>query len=143
MEYLVGVILGLAVGGLATAAGFDRERSFYPTVMIVIASYYVLFATMGGTGRTIAVEIAVAAPFLILAMVGFKRNLWLVVAMIVGHGVFDSLHHFFIDNPGLPRWWPGFCMTIDVVLGAWLAVRLRFLSNHPSSWTGRIGAPVS
>jgi hypothetical protein len=34
------------LAGLATVVGFDRERAFYPTVMIVIASYYVLFAAM-------------------------------------------------------------------------------------------------
>jgi hypothetical protein len=33
------IILSLAVAGLATVVGFDRERAFYPTVMIVIASY--------------------------------------------------------------------------------------------------------
>ena len=47
MEYLVGVILGLVVGGFATTSGFDRDRAFYPTALIVIASYYSLFAVMG------------------------------------------------------------------------------------------------
>jgi hypothetical protein len=41
MEYLIGLILSLAVAGSAVAIGFDRERAFYPTVLIVIASYYV------------------------------------------------------------------------------------------------------
>ena len=49
MQYLVGLILSLAVAGLATVIGFDRERAFYPTVLIVIASYYVLFAAMGAS----------------------------------------------------------------------------------------------
>ena len=36
---------------------------------------------------------------------------------------------FFVDpslvtNPGMPVWWPGFCGTIDIVLGGWLAIRL-------------------
>src|SRR5262249_5375062 len=34
----------LAVAGFAVIIGFDRECAFYPTVLIVIASYYVLFA---------------------------------------------------------------------------------------------------
>ena len=38
MEYLVAVILGLVVAGFATMSGFDRDRAFYPTVLIVIAS---------------------------------------------------------------------------------------------------------
>ena len=40
MEYLIGLILSLAVAGSAAVIGFDRERAFYPTVLIVIASYY-------------------------------------------------------------------------------------------------------
>jgi hypothetical protein len=39
MGYLIGLILSLAVAGSATVIGLDRERAFYPTVLIVIASY--------------------------------------------------------------------------------------------------------
>jgi hypothetical protein len=49
MEYLIGLILSLVVAGFAIIVGFDRDRSFYPTVLIVIASYYVLFAVMGAS----------------------------------------------------------------------------------------------
>jgi hypothetical protein len=124
MEYLVGLVLALAMAGMATAVGLDRERSFYPTVLIVIASYYVLFAAMGGSGRALAIEIVVATGFLLLALFGFRKNLWLVVAAIVGHGVFDFVHHLLIDNLGVPHWWPGFCLAFDVIAGGWFAVRL-------------------
>ncbi len=90
MEYLIGLVLSLVVAGLAIIVGFDRDRSFYPTVLIVIASYYVLFAVMGASGRTLVIEILAASGFLLFAILGFKTNLWLVVAAIVGHGVFAS-----------------------------------------------------
>jgi hypothetical protein len=125
VEYLIGFILSVAVAGFATSIGLDRERAFSPTVLIVIASYYVLFAAMGGSSRALIVEIIVASGFLLFAVLGFKKTLWLAVAAIVGHGVFDLLHHWFIQNPGVPIWWPGFCSTFDVVLGVWLAARLR------------------
>jgi hypothetical protein len=48
MAYLVGVVLAVVVCGFATIAGLDRDRAFYPTITIVIASYYGLFAVMGG-----------------------------------------------------------------------------------------------
>ena len=104
MEYLIGLILSLAVAGSATIIGFDRERAFYPTVLIVIASYYVLFALMGASGRALVFELIVASGFFLVAVIGFKRNLWLVVAALVGHGVFDFVHHLFIENPGVPHW---------------------------------------
>jgi len=125
MEYLIGLILSVAVAGFATVIGFDRERAFYPTVLIVIASYYVLFAAAGASARTLMIEIAIASCFLLVAVLGFKGNFWIVPVALVGHGVFDFFHRFFIVNPGVPRWWPGFCLAFDVVLAAWLAVRLR------------------
>jgi hypothetical protein len=124
MEYLIGLILSLAVAGFAAVTGFDRERVFYPTVLIVVASYYVLFAVMGASSRTLTMESVVASGFLVVAVLGFRRNFWLIVAALVGHGVFDFVHHYFIDNPGVPRWWPGFCLAFDAILGAFLAVQL-------------------
>ena len=128
MEYLIGLILSLAVAGSAAVIGFDRERAFYPTVLIVIASYYVLFAAMGASRRTLIIEIVVAGGFLLVAVFGFRKNFWLVVAALIGHGVFDFVHHFFIAHPGVPHWWPGFCLAFDALLGVFLAVRLI---RHP------------
>jgi hypothetical protein len=124
MEYTIDLILALAVAGFAHVTGLDRDRAFYPTVLIVVAPYYVLFAVMGASGRTLVMEIVVASVFLLVAVLGFKRSPWLVVAALMGHGVFDFVHHFLIQNPGVPRWWPGFCLAFDVVLGGWLALGL-------------------
>jgi len=128
MEYLIGLILSLAVAGFAAIVGFDRERAFYPTVLIVIASYYVLFAVMGASRRTLIIEIVVAGGFLLVAVPGFRKNFWLVVAALVGHGIFDFVHRSFIDNPGVPHWWSVFCFAFDALLGVFLAVRLI---RHP------------
>ena len=38
--------------------------------------------------------------------------------------VFDIVHHLLIENPGVPQWWPGFCLVFDVIFGGLLAVRL-------------------
>jgi len=131
MEYLIGVVLALGVVGFATMIGLDRGRAFYPTVLIVIASYYVLFAVMGASQRTLGMEIAVSSGFSLLAILGFRRNLWLVAAGLAGHGVFDFVHHVIIENPGVPHWWPGFCLAFDVIAGAWFAIRLIARSVNP------------
>jgi hypothetical protein len=128
MEYAIGLILAAAVICLTNAVGLSRDRSFYPTVLIVIGSYYVLFAAMAASRRTLVVESVVASIFLLFAVFGFKRNLWFVVAALIGHGMFDFVHHFFIDNPGVPHWWPGFCLAFDALFGVFLAVRLI---RHP------------
>lgn len=107
----------------ARVVRLDRDRAFYPTVLMVVASYYVLFAAMAGS-RSIIVECIGLALFIALAIAGFKFNLWLVAAALVGHGVFDFFHAGLIANPGVPSWWPSFCLGYDVVAGAFLAILL-------------------
>jgi hypothetical protein len=124
MEYLIGLLLALAVAALGAVVGFDRERSYYSTIVIVVASYYILFAVMGASGRTLAAEIAVTCVFTAMAILGWTRWPWLIAVALVGHGAFDAIHHLVIANPGVPKWWPGFCLSFDVALGAFVALRL-------------------
>ena len=124
MDYLIGIALALATGVFGTVVGFDRERGFYPVVLVVIASYYALFAVMGGSMGALAVEVGVMAGFVTLAVIGFRRAPWLVVAGLAGHGVLDMVHPHLVTNPGVPAWWPMFCMAFDVAAAGYLAVRL-------------------
>lgn len=75
MEYLIGVGLALVVCAFAMLAGFDRDRVFYPTLLTVIATYYILFAVMGSSTPALAIESAVAGTFLVLAVAGFS-GMW-------------------------------------------------------------------
>jgi hypothetical protein len=129
MEYLVGVVLAAAVCVFAMQTGLDRDRAFYPTVAIVVASYYILFAVIGGSRTALAIECLVAGAFTVLAVAGFRKNLWLVAAALFGHGVFDLFHHTFIQNPGVPAWWPAFCMSYDCPAGIFLALLLMTRSR--------------
>src|SRR3954452_5906917 len=88
MEYLIGVLLAMAVCVFAMLTGFDRDRVFYPTVVAVNATYYILFAVMGSSSSVLVVESLMAAVFFAVAVAGFKKNLWLIVAGLGGHGVF-------------------------------------------------------
>jgi hypothetical protein len=86
LPYVIGVVLALVAGLLAMWIGLDRDRAFYPTVMIVIALYYVLFAAIGGSGRVVLLESVVMAGFAAMAVVGLGRangsslRPWLVMA---------------------------------------------------------------
>ncbi len=121
MAIFVGVTLALAVGLFASIVGLDRDRAFYPTVMIVIALLYGLFAVMANSMPALAAESVPMAGFMAMAVAGFRRTLWLVVAALVAHGVFDLLHGGIIANPGVPDWWPGFCLAYDATAGGYLA----------------------
>ena len=119
--FVIGAALAIFVSVLARAVGFDRDRSFYPVVLTVIASYYVLFAAMGATRRTLVLECLLMIPFAAAAAAGFKRSAWLVVAGLAAHGVFDLFHGRFVSNPGVPPWWPAFCLAYDVAAAGFLA----------------------
>ena len=133
MEYLIGVGLAVSVCAFAALVGFDRDRVFYPTLMMPIATYYILFAVIGSSTPALLSESLIAGVFLALAAAGFKKNLWLAVAALAGHGVFDSFHHLFIQNPGVPVWWPGFCASFDVLAGGFLAMLLMRRSRFAST----------
>ena len=121
----VGLVLALAVSAYAAAMGLDRDRAFYPVVLIVIALLYVLFAAMAGSPRLVLTDSIIAAAFIAVASVGFKRSLWLVAAGLAAHGVQDIFHLRVIANTGAPAWWPEFCATYDIVAAAAMAWLLR------------------
>lgn len=125
MEFIIGLTLAVAVGLFATAVGLDKDRSFYPTITIVIASLYVLFAVMGQSTHALLIELVICAGFVIAAVAGFKGSLWIVVGALAGHGLQDFVHTLYIPNPGVPVWWPGFCGMYDVAAAIYLAWLIR------------------
>lgn len=124
MECPIGLALALAVCIFAMLSGFDRDRVFYPTVLAVIATYYILFPVMGRSTPALVSESLAAAVFFIFAVIGFKKSLWVTVAALAAHGVFDFFHHLIILDPGVPIRWPGFCLGFDVVAAGFLATLL-------------------
>jgi hypothetical protein len=129
MPYIIGVLVALAVSIGARALGFDRDRGLYPFSLMVIASYYVLFAVMGGSLAALIPETLIMFGFLVIAVGGFKGNLWWVVAGLFAHGVQDFFHASVVTNTGVPVWWPAWCLAYDVTAAAFLA---WLLARSPS-----------
>ncbi len=126
LPYVVGVVLSIGVALFARRVGLDRDRAFYPTVLIVVASYYVLFAVMSGSVETVILESIMMALFAAAAVAGFKASPWIVVAGLAAHGVQDAVHGHIIANAGVPVWWPAWCLAYDVGAAgalAWIVMR--------------------
>ena len=121
MGYAIGIVLAACVFLLGRVVGFERDRAFYPTVVVAIASYYVLFAVMGGSMQALIVESIVMGAFTLAAVIGFKGQQGIVVVALAAHGTFDFFHTSLVTNPGVPEWWPAFCLAFDVGLAACLA----------------------
>jgi hypothetical protein len=125
MPVLIGVALAWAVVLFARLAGFDRDRAFYPTVVVVVASYYVLFAVLSGSMHAVLSESVVMALFVGMAVAGFRSSAWVAIAALAGHGVFDAVHGHLLHNAGMPTWWPAFCGSFDVGAAAACVPLLR------------------
>jgi hypothetical protein len=135
LPYIVGIVLSIGVALFARWVGFDRDRAFYPTVLIVIASYYVLFAAMIGSIQTVVRESVVMTIFVIAAVAGFKGSAWITVAALAAHGVQDAVHGHIVANAGVPVWWPAWCLAYDVGAAgalAWLLMRADLPSRAAS-----------
>ena len=124
MALLVGLLLAMAVGVMATASGLDRDRAFYPAVTMTIALYYVLFAVMGGSTRALVVE----------SLIAVFSSCWRSSASGLHSGssswrsrpmAMDLWHGTIIANPGVPAWWRDCCLTYDLVAAGYLGWRLR------------------
>lgn len=137
MPYLIGIVAVVFVSLLGVLAGFERERGFYPVILIAIGTYYVLFGAMTASVAVVAMEVAVLLVFVALATLGFRRNLWVAVAGLALHGIFDFVRAGLLVNDGIPQWWPAFCGTYDVLAAAyvaWLLTRGRLAARPPAGW---------
>jgi len=112
------------VCAFATLAGFDRDRVFYPTLLTVIATYYILFAVMGNSTPALGMESrgggrvsrAGCGRLQEEPMVGCSR-----ARRTRSIRLLSSTVH---SEPGFPMWWPGFCLSFDILAGGFLAMLL-------------------
>lgn len=120
---LAGVILAMVLALAGRITRFDIDRGYYTTLLIAIASYYVLFAVMAA--ESLLPEIFATSAFSLVAIVGAYRCASLIGVGILLHGVFDFFHPTLIVNSGVPEWWPPFCGAVDIVLGLWVIYLAR------------------
>ena len=121
MAPLLGVILAITLGILGTVVGFDRDRSYYATVLAVIGLLYGLWAVISGSTTTLLLESIGILAFVTLSVLGFKTSQWFLVAGLAAHGVYDYFHGHLFANSGVPTFWPMFCGSYDVTAAAYLA----------------------
>lgn len=140
MGIQIGIVLALFTWGLGRWAAFDRDRAFYPTVLITIATYDVLFAVMGGTSTALVIESVFATLMVAISAIGLRVSPWIIVGGFALHGVADGIHDAFSPDAGIPAWWPGFCAAYDLAIAALLAMRLARGRAHLDA-TRRITPP--
>jgi hypothetical protein len=119
-----GVVVGLAQAATPLVMWWLDTATVYALGLAVIAPIYIGLA-VGGDGRwkVIAVETGVASGFIIVAAAAITASPWLLVVGLAGHGLKDLWQHrtHFVANT---RWWPPFCLVVDFVVAAIIAVEI-------------------
>lgn len=124
MPLLLGTVLTASTLLVMRLVGMHAERGAHSAALIAIALFYVVFAVEHGGPREIAFQGVLALLFVGLALFGFRKSLWWVVAGLVLHGVYDIAFHGHAANPA-PEWWGPFCLAVDLILALALAVWIR------------------
>ena len=120
---LWGVVWGVIQAAVPLGFWWLDAATVYALSIALIAAGYIGFAVADGRPRVIAVEVVVAAAFVVVAAAGVTGPAWLLVLGFVGHGFKDLWQHrsHYVANT---RWWPPFCLVIDWVAAAILVVLL-------------------
>lgn len=132
MSIAVGIVMAVAMCLAARFIGFDRDRAFYPVLLIAIASYDLVFATLTEDAGVIVAECLLASLFIVMAVIGFRKWPVLVLLGLAGHAAADAVHPHLIANGGIPAWWPGFCAGFDVAAALVFGV-LLYTATHARS----------
>jgi hypothetical protein len=120
---LWGIVVGVLQAATPLLIWWLDRATVYALGLVVIAGIYVGFAVADGRPKVIAVESSVAFAFVVVAAAAITGSPWLLVIGLAGHGLKDLWQHrtHFVANT---RWWPPFCMVVDWVVAAIIAVEI-------------------
>ncbi|GGA32117.1 hypothetical protein [Neptunicoccus cionae] len=118
-----GLIVALAVSVPHLLLPMDWSVAAAALTLAFIAGIYVGFTVIHGQEQAFVSEVSVAITFGVLALGGLVIAPWIIPFGLAGHAVWDMLHyrksHFLTD---VPKWYVPFCIIIDVILAAALAI---------------------
>src|SRR5437763_14405383 len=118
---------GLIVGGLQAASPLAfwwlDSATVYALGLALIASVYIGFAVADGRPGVLAIETSVASVFVVVAAAAVTKSPWLLVVGLAGHGLKDLWQHRH-HSVANTRWWPPFCLVVDWVVAATIAIEI-------------------
>ena len=118
-----GVVVGVVTAVSPLAFWWLDPSTVYAMGLVLIAAIYIGFAVADGRPNVIVAESAVASVFVVLAGIAVTGSVWLIVVGLVGHCLKDLWQHRrqFVATT---RWWPPFCVVVDWVAAAFIAVAI-------------------
>jgi len=133
-------IAGIAVFALVVrgfrSRGLETSGWGYPALLATFPVYYWVFALYAADLAALPPEILAGIPFLAIAWIASTARSrwawWLLAAAYVAHAAYDFCHDLLVTNAGVPAWWPFFCGSVDVLIGAYIALMAFRPINPPS-----------
>jgi ABC-type Na+ efflux pump permease subunit len=110
-------------------AGFLAERSGLAVLLSAIAIFYPVFAAIEQDWSGLALHTLIFLGFTALALMGFRRGLYLIAGGLIAHAIFDA-GLITLGSPG-PLWWPAFCAGVDLIAGI-ILIRLIQTQKVPA-----------
>ena len=126
-----GAAFGAAQAGVALAFWWLDPSTVHALMVVLIAAVYIGFAVSDGRTNVIIVESTVVLAFFIAATLAVTATPWLVVAMYLAHGAKDLWQHRTQFVRGT-RWWPPFCLAVDVTVAGIVAAKLLLGASFQS-----------
>lgn len=121
----IGATIAFVVVLLFKAWGLESTKWAYPVLLATFPVNYWVFAIYGSDSAALLKELLVGLAFLAVAYTAYKfksfATLLLLAFGYVMHAAYDVSHNRFFVNAGAPTWWPEFCGSVDVLIGAYIA----------------------
>lgn len=131
IEALIGVSVGVLT--IILARIIRGQRWLYSLGLLTLPSLYAFFALQAGEQPVSVKEMIYGVPFvgvgLVFVLVSVRQSAVVVGVFWILHGLYDLTHSQFITNAGVPGWYPVFCFSVDVVIGAYLLWLSRRIPN--------------
>jgi hypothetical protein len=118
-----GVVVGVLQAASPLAVPWLDPATVYALGLALIAAIYIGFAVADGRPTRIGAESIVAGVFVAIAAAAVTGSPWLLVLGLAGHGLKDLWQHRTRFVAGT-RWWPPFCLVVDWVCAAIIAVEI-------------------
>lgn len=129
MQIVVQLLIGLIACGalifLARTLKPDRELRLYALSLVVAALVYVGFTARGATPAWLAIELTGLLVFTLLAFFGVKVSAWILALAWAAHAAWDMFLHLLLDVAFVPDWYPVACLSFDLLLAGYIAVRFK------------------
>lgn len=119
-ELAIGAALGIVTLIAFRVGGIHRERGTYAVLLVAITVPYIISAIETHETDTMY-HAGFAVMFAAIALIGARLNLWLVVLGLLGHAIFDGMHHYTGIIAPTPGWYGPVCLGFDLSVAAGLA----------------------